>query len=383
MAPIRSTLWNATNVAYHLLIGPIALVLRWTKRRLGWLPPVEVMTYHGFGNKDRIHVLGRVQELRDIPEPREDDSWLQNLRAILRRFRTQEIPGIGIEARIGGAVRSGRTDDDGYFDVELPAPPDLDGHELWHPFEVRLTEAPGRNREPVQGVGRALVPCAESTFGVISDIDDTVMYSHATDLWKLIRLTALHNSRTRTPLLGAAELYRALHEGADGARRNPFYYVSSAAWKLYDLVQDFLAFHGFPEGPLLMRDFGIRNGALLRSCHAHKVEKVERIFRTTGDLPFLLIGDAGQADPVLYHEIASEYPDRVAAIYIRAVSWLDRSAEVERLAKDLAGKGVEMMLVEDSERAAEHAVEHGFIPQAALEGIAAGRRADRARKSGA
>jgi phosphatidate phosphatase APP1 len=44
-----------------------------------------------------------------------------------------------------------------------------------------------------------------------------------------------------------------------------------------------------------------------------------------------LIGDSGQEDPEIYHEVVDLYPGRVKAIYIRSVS--HRPGRVEALQK--------------------------------------------------
>ena len=54
------------------------------------------------------------------------------------------------------------------------------------------------------------------------------------------RTTFLNNARTRLPFAGVAEFYRSLQLGRNGKRNNPFFYVSSSPWNLYDLLKDFL-----------------------------------------------------------------------------------------------------------------------------------------------
>ncbi len=354
------------NVASHLVFEPLGLVARWTKTRLGLLRPVRIMPFLGYGDHRRWRVIGRVQEVRPVCTPDSLDPAWSNLRASWHRFRSSHVPGARVIARPGAGEAETRTDENGYFTFELEADAGAPADGPWRIVRLALPAVEGRTSDPAETAARVLVPSARASFGVVSDIDDTVMYSHATDLWRLIRLTLTNNSRTRVPLPGASAFYRLLRRGADGDRENPFYYVSSAAWNLFDLVEDFLAFNGFPEGPLLMREFGILSGRVLRSNHEHKVEKVERIFSTTEALPFLLIGDAGQHDPELYHRIALANPGRVAAIYIRKVAWLDRSDEISRLAEDLAERGVPMHLFDDTLGMARQAIADGFLPPGVL-----------------
>jgi len=71
-------------------------------------------------------------------------------------------------------------------------------------------------RAGATATGKVLVPPARARFGVISDIDDTVVQSHVTRKLRMVVGLALSNARTRKPFEGVAAFYRALHEGAGG-----------------------------------------------------------------------------------------------------------------------------------------------------------------------
>ena len=98
-----------------------------------------------------------------------------------------------------------------------------------------------------------LVPAPQAQFGVISDIDDTVVHSNVTSKLRMILTVALSNARTRKPFKGVAAFYRALHAGV-----NPVFYVSKSPWNLYAPLVEYLEVQGLPLGPLLLRDFGFR-----------------------------------------------------------------------------------------------------------------------------
>jgi phosphatidate phosphatase APP1 len=235
-----------------------------------------------------------------------------------------------------------------------------------------LTPAP----DAASAEGLVLVPSPKSQFGVISDIDDTVMKTHATSWWRMARLTFLNNARTRKPFEGVAALYRALHAGADGSHFNPFFYVSSSPWNLYDLIEDFLDLNGIPLGPILLRDLEVSRRQLSHTRHDHKLDKINTILSVIPETKFLLIGDSGQQDPYLYREAIRRYPDRVLAIYIRDVAEKNRTA-VEKLAREAEADGVEMILAADSYVAAHHAADRGYIRREALDAILAERQQDR------
>ena len=53
------------------------------------------------------------------------------------------------------------------------------------------------------------VPPADARFGVISDIDDTILETGVQRVGHMVKQTITGSALTRTPFEGAAELYRA------------------------------------------------------------------------------------------------------------------------------------------------------------------------------
>ncbi len=146
-----------------------------------------------------------------------------------------------------------------------------------------------------------MIPGPGARFGVISDVDDTVLVTGATDAVGMARTVFTGNALSRMTFDGVAELYRALR----GEQGNPIFYVSSSPWNLYDLLDDFLALNGLPAGPILLRDWGLSSIELLPTDHHHhKLGTIHAILSTYPDLPFLLLGDSGQQDPEIYAQIA-------------------------------------------------------------------------------
>jgi phosphatidate phosphatase APP1 len=194
---------------------------------------------------------------------------------------------------------------------------------------------------------------------VISDVDDTVVETGVTNRLAMARTVFLRNAYTRLPFAGVAAFYDALHRGG----RNPVFFVSSSPWNLYDLLAEFMELHGIPRGPLLLRDFGLDRGKLLKTSNReHKLAQIKPLFDTYPGLPFVLIGDSGEHDPEIYREVVQLYPGRVRAIYIRDVTAeAARDEQVRALGRELAETGADLLLVPDTEAAAVHAAERGWI----------------------
>lgn len=339
--------------------------------RKGRRDPLVIHAYRGYGTSARVRVRGRVLEDEGIPAAGERDSAWRNVLSAIRRFESDEVPGARISVRFGGATQELVTDAEGYFDTWLTPRDALHGDTLWHEVALELL-AP---RDPAipspAGIGRILVPPATAKLGVISDLDDTVVQTGATDARALLRSVFLANARTRLPFAGVAALYRALQDGADGGQNNPVFYVSSSPWNLYDVLAEFLAIRAIPEGPIMLRDWGLSDRELLPTSHgSHKIEAIRSIIELYPTLPFVLIGDSGQEDPEIYREVVARYPSRVLAIYIRNVTPDARRAErIRALAREVAEARSELVLAADTGEVAAHALDRGWIDAAALERV--------------
>src|SRR5205085_2787521 len=179
--------------------------------------------------------------------------------------------------------------------------------------EVRVTLLEPHEEQPVTAIVRVHVPADTARFGVVSDIDDTVIQTDATDVVRMARAVLLGNAHTRLPFPGVVDLYRALRDGPGGACDNPLFYVSSSPWNLYELLEETFALRGVPPGPLLLRDWGLSSSGLPTRHAGHKRAAIARIFETYPTLPFILVGDSGQEDPEIYASLMRDHPHRVLA----------------------------------------------------------------------
>jgi phosphatidate phosphatase APP1 len=216
------------------------------------------------------------------------------------------------------------------------------------------------------------VPTHQVEYGVISDLDDTVIRTDATRLITMLKRTLLENARTRLPFDGVAQFYNGLHSGSSGGALNPIFYVSSSPWNLYTVLTEFLEHHGIPLGPLTLRDWGISDTGLLPRGHSeHKLAAIRQILDCYVDLPFILIGDSGQEDPEIYRDIVHQYGQRIRAIYIRNVTPDPlRVRSIHELAEEVKGAGSELLLSEDTLASVQHAAERGWVPLQTVSAVA-------------
>lgn len=332
--------------------------------------PYHIVGYRGYAADKRVLLLGRVLQNEGLSEPEPSHSKLRNLLAMLKRLESDPLPFARVRARLPGGDLELIADDEGFIRdwVALDAP-----SPGWGSIELELHDPTGR----VSSAGRALylTPPASAAFGVISDMDDTVLQSHVTDFIRAARMVLLENARTRLPFPGVAAFYRALQEGKTGGAGNPIFYVSSSPWNLYDVIEEFLEAQQIPAGPLLLRDWDL-GPSVLRNA-AYKTGVIREILASYPSLPFILVGDSGQEDPEIYADIIATHPGRILAAYIRSVRQdPEGSPAIRELAEQVSSAGSTLVLADDTLAAARHAAAHRWIRDETLSDIGEEKRAD-------
>ena len=333
--------------------------------RMGFLKKdkLQIIAFNGYGTLDRFYVRGRALEDENIDLGHKGAFKL--LINTWKRFETDEIKNTPIRITIGDTIiLQGKTDHEGYYLVneQVENLSKYMNQEGWVKFEISFQDTKlkreiiNQNRFP----GEMLIPSAKAKFGVISDIDDTILHTGVVSSlkWKVIINTMFKRATSRRPLEGAAEFYHLLHQGKAGEEANPIFYVSHSPWNLYRYLELFLTVNKFPKGPILLRSMSSFTRRK-RSEKPQKQKEIAGILKTYPQLSFILIGDSGEKDADIYIEIAKLFPNRVKAIYLRSVSDGRRMARVSNLFS--AHKNIPFLMVNKTEEAIAHAKEQGFI----------------------
>ncbi len=374
MSDFRKMFIRATEVIENRF-DELAFNLR---RRLKLTDPLQIVTYRSYGTINRLYIKGRVLEDKTIKASTPEDSLWRNLYNIYQRFESDEVPDALLRVNFQGEEFLIKTDDEGYFTLNLFPSTPIGWNDIWYEVEIELIEAPIPFTPGLKAIAHVLVPPIDAEYGIISDIDDTIIKTSATNLVAMSGNVFLNNAHTRLPFAGVSEFYRALQLGRNGKRNNPFFYVSSSPWNLYDLLTDFLDLNKIPAGPLLLRDFGLQDNKLISSGHmGHKFKEIENVLLTYPQLNFVLVGDSGQEDPKIYQEVVKKYPDRILAIYIRDVQLEDREKIAIDISKALKPYKVEMLIMDNTVEAAEHASTIKLIHTQAIPEIVQDKRKDK------
>jgi len=240
-----------------------------------------VMPYLGYGTPSEIYMKGRVLTDNGITAAQDTDPFYVNVRNMYKRYIREAIPNALVRARFGDVQHEMLTDTNGYFNLHLSFNPPHQFQGDWFDIALELIRYPGQppstDTEPSESTvitQKILIPCADAQYGVISDIDDTVMRTDILNVFRMIGNTFFYNALTRLPFKGVAAFYDALRAGTVPNVTNPIFYVSNSNWVLYDVIADFFVARGIPSGPLFLSDTGVLHTA---SNHNYKLGVIQRL----------------------------------------------------------------------------------------------------------
>ncbi|WP_062114805.1 App1 family protein [Aureimonas sp. AU40] len=305
------------------------------KQRLRLTDRPTLVVYPGRLADGRLSLLGRVLEDEGVFGAPHSNSTLWNLYLTFKRYETDEIGGARLHWEGLGSAGEVVSNRDGYFRIQAEGLTMPEGDKPWATLRVTLQKARGYDFEPLSVEARARVVSNHARFGIISDIDDTIIHTGAFKMLRHWRIVTANSPEARLPFPGVSRFYRALTEGAAGPDTNPVFYVSSSPWNLADIFERFMVLRSIPVGPMLLRSLSSDAlGWLLRRHHGHKDGMIDAVLAAYPELPFVLIGDSGQKDAAVYAKAVERHPGRVLAVHIHDV--LPEGSPMEAVKEALA-----------------------------------------------
>lgn len=336
----------------------------WKTRLLnvfGLTDEVTIKVYHGYGHEESITLFGHVLRLGPLPRTRYNQTFLGNTASLLRLFMVKPLANVTVQTEWGGQVITAKTDTDGFFKLEWKDVPPLE--QGWHQMTVKLIDHPSK----AEGTGALYIPY-NTQYGFISDIDDTFLVSHSSNLRKRLFVLFTRNAWTRKPFEGVVKHYQLLAKGNTTPEApNPFFFVSSSEWNLYDFLLEFSTRNGVPRGIFLLNVMK-RFSQLLKTGqnnHQTKFTRIARILKTYAHQRFVLLGDSSQHDPYIYQDIVKHFPAQIKAVYIRDVYKKNQEKAREVLNK-IESTGVSCCFFSHSHEAIEHSKRIGLIQETEL-----------------
>jgi phosphatidate phosphatase APP1 len=268
-------------------------------RQRGWRPAITA--YTGYGSPGWVRIMARVLLTRDTPPRRRPEKvrgW--------RSFTTLPVNDAAVIVEVGHRRHELHTDRGGYIDSMVEGDLELG----WGRVQLKTEGA-----HPVEAPVRVVDPAVQ--FGLLSDIDDTVMVTALPRPMLAAWNTFVLDEHARMAVPGMAVLFERLSTAHPGS---PVFYLSTGAWNVAPTLTRFLSRHLYPAGPLLLTDWGPTADRWFRSGQEHKRHTLARLSQEFPQVRWLLVGDDGQHDQEIYAEFAAKHPDNVAAVAIRQLS---------------------------------------------------------------
>ncbi len=319
---------------------------------------VIVKVYHGYGHKQNLVVYGHVFKQRAKAEQIYSDNLWVNIVHLFKLFILKPYPFVQVRLHCFNQTIYNKTENDGFFKFEWAAEQDVPAG--WH--NVLIEALDDKNEIINVGEGKVYVPHI-TQYAFISDVDDTVMVSHSATIGRRLRELFIKNPRTRKTFPQVASHYQQLALSHTHKNQpNPFFYVSSSEWNLYDYLVETFRFNKLPEGAFLLNQIKrwkdlFRTG---KTGHEGKLLRVMRILDAFPNQKFIFFGDNSQQDPIIYKTIVEKYPENIEAVYIRNIRQ-KKESDTKILMEQIESKNVKTCLFNNSAEAIEHSKTIGLI----------------------
>jgi phosphatidate phosphatase APP1 len=318
----------------------------------------SVKVYHGYGHTQNLVVYGHVFKFRAKTKQNFSNNFFINIIHLLKLFVVRPYPFVKVKLTFNGQEIYRKSEYDGFFKFEWKANEEVKAG--WHTVQVEaLTD---KDVIIAEGQGEIFVPHI-TQYAFISDIDDTVMVSYSAKIRKRLRELFIKNPRTRKTFKDLNEHYTALAlSHTDIGQPNPFFYVSSSEWNLYDYLLETFRYNELPEGAFLLNQIKRWKDLLKtgKTGHEGKLIRVMRILDAFPNQKFVFFGDNSQKDPAIYTAIAEKYPKNISAVYIRNVR-KERESQTRTLLDRIEAQNVRTCLFNSSEEAISHSKSIGLI----------------------
>jgi phosphatidate phosphatase APP1 len=319
---------------------------------------MTVKIYDGYGHMHDLVIYGHILKQPVSTSKKLTNNFVVNTLNMVRLFLIEPMPGIKLQLQWRNQVFETISEEDGFFKFEwtseTPTPAG------WHPV---IVNAFNNNKSIVaSGNGKLFVPHI-TQYAFISDIDDTLLVSHSATIFKRLRVLFSKNPRTRMAFTDVVKHYTLLSRSyTTPGIPNPFFYVSSSEWNLYNYLADFFSHNKFPAGIFMLSQLKrwynlVKTG---KTKHQAKYLRIAKILATFPHQQFVLLGDNSQNDPFIYHDVVSKHPDKIYAVYIRNVR-PEKAAATQEVLHELQRTGMHTCFYRDSSEAIEHSKTIGLI----------------------
>jgi phosphatidate phosphatase APP1 len=329
----------------------------------------DLKLYRGYANKKELVVFGHIVKKYPSGDHKYTRNGFRYAKTIIQLFSIKTIPFLKVTLKVGNLLVETTAEADGYFRFQVPFHESMPSG--WHTYEVTVDDEINGKKYHATATEEFFLPY-QTSYGIISDIDDTFLISHSRRSFHKLFVLLSKNVQARKPFDDVVKHYQLLsfasraHPQKDS---NIFFYVSSSEWNLYDMIVRFAELNGLPKAVLKLKkiksgldDFVMTGGG----SHSHKLRKIHNIINFYPELQFILLGDDSQKDPEIYEEVCRTFPTNIGAVYIRQTRKRSKPFTT-LLLKNIQDLGIETCYFAHSNKAIIHSLDKGIVFQADVE----------------
>lgn len=291
---------------------------------------VKIIPFIGFGTRDSFSLSGRVILDRgdfisySIKEFK-GKKFIRNY----RRIWSIRVPNAKLEINFGFRKEIVKTDEKGYYKLKMIL---SDKNELpvgTNRYSVKMLDD---KYDDVETFGDLIIIPKNVSYGVICDIDDTILHSRVQQKIRLVLRTFMSNERDMKPIPGMNQFLYDLHLGINKTSQNPILYLTASPFDLHDKIASFIKTNHFPIGPILMKKLRGDDKDKLFDTYNYKIKRLREVLDKFPYMKFIFIGDNTEKDIEVFNQINDEYPNRIILILIMNITGEQRMPERYRKA---------------------------------------------------
>ena len=297
---------------------------------------ITFLPINGFFTKQKLWLEGQLVLINPkYVEYSKNESAVSNSFKLYKLYSPKHIKNRTLQIRYENTIRwDVKLDQWGYFRCTFDIERDFDPSKLTYflkesKLEVFLPNYSKGNIYQILDEGKL----------VVSDIDDTILISHAYNWFRKLATLLGKGALQRKQVEAMNILYQHLN------KKYGFIYLSNSEMNLYPLIKNFLKNYKFPAGPLFLREHKrwphfLTGRSKYFSKQEHKLSTLKLLLETFPDKKVVLVGDSGQRDPETYAMVAKIFPSQIERIFIREIRPGHRSKKLALIHAELERLGV-------------------------------------------
>ncbi len=291
---------------------------------------VKIIPFIGFGTRDSFMLSGRVILDRgdfisySIKEFR-GKKFIRNY----RRIWSIRVPNAKLEINFGFRKEVVKTDDKGYYKLKMTLGNNNELPVGTNRYSIKMLD---EKYDYIETFGDLIIIPKNVSYGVICDIDDTILNSRVQQKIRLVLRTFMSNERDMKPIPGMNQFLNELHLGINKTSQNPILYLTASPYDLHDKIASFIKTNHFPIGPILMKKLRGDDKDKLFDTYNYKIKRLSEVMEKFPYMNFIVIGDNTEKDIEIFNQINDEYPGRVMLILIMNIIGEQKTPERYRKA---------------------------------------------------